>query len=371
MSDAETEIVQPTDLEDVMSQVGDEVFAADEAAEEGGDDVVSTPAEEQGEEEADIVAEATQEGEEDGGEPGDGTGELTAPDFWDEETREAFEGLDDEAKALMLRVNEQSQASFTRKTQKLAEQGKATEAMAGMLETWGPYLTQLGAQTTEAQVGAIGHVLQIEAVLRTGTPEQKLQAYQAIQREYQIPQPTSSGDDDDDGWDAGDGIPKAAQQQIDALTQRVQQLTRALQQGQTQQRTNQAQQVQQVVNDFKATKGEDGQPKYPHFDTLDKAIGGLLRNTEVVPAGPLNERLDKAYTVALAARPDLAPAKPAANNLRQQRDKAGKKAAAGTKVKSSDATEAAAAAAAKSNGEKWDSDAALSRIYDASVAAAE
>ena len=333
-------------IQSSMEDLFDEIEARDSDTDDG-DQAASS-------QETDQAGEDDQGDQNEGGDGGEAT--LEASEFWDDDMKKDFEVLSDENKTLILGFTKGADSAFTEKTQAIAEQGKDLETMSGLLDAWDPYFVQLGAVGKQSQVAAIAGILQTEAVLRTGTPEQKLQAVQSIQKEYgiELPKPTSSDDDEDD-WDDEPGRPNA---EVAALKKELDDLKAGMRQGQQQQQHNTQQaSIKKVVDDFRDEKDAEGNLLHPHFDKLDKVIGGLLSGG-VVPKGDLKA----AYEKAVLLDPAIAAESAKAEKLKADRAAAAKKASDGSNAKSS--SPGSNAQEKVDNGVKWDSDDALGKIYD-------
>lgn len=281
---------------------------------------------------------------------------LEASELWDDELKADFGKLDDDQKRTVLGFTKSTDAAFTEKTQAISEQGKELETMSGLLDAWDPYFVQLGAVGKQAQVAAIGSILQTEAVLRTGTEAQKLQAIESIHKEYGItpPKPTSSDDDDDD-WENDSSQPNA---EIAELKAQIERLEQGIQQGNQQQRqSTQQAEIKRVVDTFREEKDASGVLLHPHFDKLDKMIGAILQSGTVAKGD-----LKAAYAKAVLTDPDLIAEADKAAKLKEARDAAAKKASDGSNAKSS--SPGSNAQEKVDNGKKWDSDEAMAKIYD-------
>ena len=91
---------------------------------------------------------------------------------WSAEDRAALDSMTPEARQWA-----EAKAAETRATY------GGVDALAGK---WGGYLSQIGADTPERQVGALDRLLSTEHALRTGTPQQRAAILSGLAREYGV-----------------------------------------------------------------------------------------------------------------------------------------------------------------------------------------
>ena len=169
-------------------ELGEQYDAQESAAEEETEDAVEAKASSESEteeetvgasaEETETVAEEETEaqqtsGEEEAGE--DPSSTLSAPTHWSADAQRMFLGVPTEAQQFLLDQHKAMEAAHTKRSQEVAPLRKT-------LETWNPYFQKIGT-TPDLMVADL---LQFEHSLRSGTPQQKLQAIQEVAKNYGV-----------------------------------------------------------------------------------------------------------------------------------------------------------------------------------------
>jgi len=182
---------------------------------------------------------------------------LIAPEHWPAAERERFNALPRETQDWLLQRNKTFETDVNRRLQELSSQRKEVEEFNRLFE---PYKQQLElAGRTPTQV--VQQLLAAQRYLESSPAE----ALKWLAQSYNL--------------NLSELAPRE-QEYVDpqyaALQRQIQQLQ---QQNQLQQQTTQqaeAQRVLQAINDFKEARTPDGQPKYPHFETLKAMMAPLV-----------------------------------------------------------------------------------------------
>lgn len=197
---------------------------------------------------------------------------------WSSEFKEKFSELPREAQEYIVQRENERESATQEKMREAAEQRKALEPVKQIIDQWNPVFQQVGMPVETA----ITKLLEADYYLRNGTPDQKQQLLQQIVNDYSIP----LGDEE-----YADPQIQALQQQVSALSGQIET---------KQQQDNQADlsAAQSAIETFKSSKTDDGELKYPHFDTLQGDIQMLLQSGQVGD-GDYRTRLENAYEKAL------------------------------------------------------------------------
>tara|TARA_Y100000310_G_scaffold1941_1_gene2441 strand:- start:1680 stop:2762 length:1083 start_codon:yes stop_codon:yes gene_type:complete len=338
-------------IDDTMAKAFDDIQerdAEDAAPAEEPAKADEAPAEDEDSPSVDGTPEAepddTDEPSDDGTDADTGDSQLDPPELWSEDAKASFNALDEAQKATVMDVTKAANASFTRKTQELAELRKQVEPLTGVLAQWEPYIRQLG--TTAAM--SFNTLMGAEYILRTGTDQQKREALDSIRKDYGI----SDGDSEDAYEDPEIASVKA---ELEKTKGHLQQLAS----GQTAARH---QSIQQRVADFKSAVDDAGKQTHPHFDAVESTMAALLTSGQYGA-----DDLEGAYEAAVYANPEtretvMGKVK-SAEALKAKRTAKAKKAAAANRKSSNQP-----GAKPQVSG-KWDDDDALGDIYDEAVGA--
>lgn len=333
-------------MDDTMEQVFDNIqtrdaddapapVKADEAPGEDPPSVDDTP---------EVEPDDTDEPSDDGTDADTGDSQLDPPDLWSEDAKASFNALDEAQKATVMDVTKAANASFTQKTQELAELRKQVEPLTGVLAQWEPYIRQLG--TTAAM--SFNTLMGAEYILRTGTDQQKREALSSIRKDYGI----SDGDSEDAYEDP----------EIASVKAELKQTQGALQQLASGQTAARHQSIQQRVAAFRNAVDDAGKPTHPHFDDVEATMAALLTSGQFGA-----DELEGAYEAAVYANPQtretvMGKVK-SAEALKVARTAKAKKAAASNR-KSSDQPGAKTQPAGK-----WDDEDELGKLYDEAMGA--
>lgn len=191
---------------------------------------------------------------------------LDPPARWSEKQKAEFAKLQPEAQALLLEQSKAADAHFTQESQRLAETRKPIEKLIDVLKPYETYFRQING-TPETAIPAL---LNAEAQLRFGTPEQKLHLFASLARDYGVDLSVFTGGQQQPADPAYQQLRRdlaLAQQQISQLTQVHEQTF--------------TQSLQQQIDSFAAEKAQDGMTKYPYFETVKFKMGELLASGDV------------------------------------------------------------------------------------------
>lgn len=232
---------------------------------------------------------------------------LSAPKHWPEADRTAFGRLPREAQEILLRKSRDLEGGFTRKSQELSDRAKFADTLRGLID-----------ETTRVQLRTAGldeagyfrylHSLQQEATRDpVGYIKMAMQALGVTPEKIGWPSPPPPASSDDD-------IAKLlADPKVAQLESRVQQLQEIIDREQQQRALAIQARTANVVNtlnaqiqEFRESLDENGHLKYPHFDAVRKHMAALMEtdpDLAKLPDGA--DKLQKAYDMAVWARPDL------------------------------------------------------------------
>lgn len=236
---------------------------------------------------------------------------FEAPKHWSEADRSAFAGLPDDAKGIVTKLAKNLEAGFTRKSQELSDKARFADGVRGLFTDAD---RQQMAQAGTDEQGAMHYLLGLQRFATTKPVEYLKWAMQNLRVTPDmlgLPQATQQPE------------PKKAEEDLDALLRdpkvsaleaelaELKQWRSERENSETayrqQQRASQVQSIQSAISEFRsAIDDESGQLKYPHFDAVQRHMGALMDtdpDLQRLPDGP--DKLDKAYHMAVRARPDL------------------------------------------------------------------
>lgn len=233
--------------------------------------------------EVEISAEEGQSEPEQASEP-----EISAPEHWAAEDKEVFSSLDARGREFLLRRHKDMEAAYTKKQQALADERKQAEAVIKAVEPYEDYLRRNGLTREEA----VNKLLATAQRLDESNPQDKIAILHNLARDYGVqlgnqeePEPLSH--------EAQLLLDKI--NRIEADNYRLQEAHRLHQESL---RWKEESSLQSVIDDFSSQKDENGNLKYPHFDTLREDMGLLLN------AGKA-QNLEDAYESAIYLNRDL------------------------------------------------------------------
>lgn len=208
---------------------------------------------------------------------------LDAPSNWIAEDRANYAKLPKEGKEFLLRRHKQMEADYTKKTQELAVQSKdiaATKYFKDSVESlFTPYRNIFATQGMD-EIGGVRYLLGWFTSLQQN-PEQTIIR---LAQDYGV-----------------DFTPKPGQQvnpELAPLIGKIQTLeTRIAQNDQAQQAQVSGNAKQQVTSFAQETDAE-GNPKYPHFETVREDMSVFIGNGRA-------STLEEAYGMAIRLRPEI------------------------------------------------------------------
>lgn len=239
------------------------------------------------------------------------TDPLSAPKHWPEADKQAFAKLPKEAQEIILRKSKDLEGGFTRKSQELSDKARFADSVRGLFDD------QSRQQLQAAGVDEVGYVRYLHSLQQKATQDPIGYVKFAMQNlgvtpqhlgiTQTTPQPSPQATQDDELRQLL-ADPKVAQLEarlasLDSIIQKEQQ---AKQQAQRTQHVNAVNQLQTTIRTVREALDEHGQLQYPHFDAVQKQMSALMENDPDLSAMPdTPEKLQKAYDMAVWARPDL------------------------------------------------------------------
>jgi hypothetical protein len=112
--------------------------------------------------------------------------QIAPHDRWDEARKAAFSTLPPEAKQFAIEVQREHEANFTRKSQEYAEYKRTADPLLQAVQPFQQYLAQVAPGIGQTPQGMINAILGAEYQLRTGSPQQKYQAFAQLAQQYQV-----------------------------------------------------------------------------------------------------------------------------------------------------------------------------------------
>ena len=245
---------------------------------------------------------------------------LEAPKHWSKEDKEQFAKLPPEGRETLLKLARNLEGGFTRKSQELSDKAKFADAARGLFDEADKALLQrMGVD----ELGALQHLVQLHRAAREN-PVGYVKWYMAQTGidadQLGFSQTAKKTDDTDTKSPVSDDLrdllsdPEVkqlkaelaqAKEEIGRLTNFRQGFETERQQAAEQARIQQLRTLQGYVGEFRQTLDDNGQLKYPHFDTVAAYMGKLMEfdpRVAHMPDGP--EKLGKAYGIAVLAHPD-------------------------------------------------------------------
>lgn len=194
---------------------------------------------------------------------------IQPPQSWSAAAKAKFSGLDPILQKEILRREDDSHKAITKQD----EDRNFGKQLRDVIQPYMPIITAEGGDPAKA----VKQLLNTAYVLRTGTPQQKMQLIHQVARDY--------------GVNLG-GQPQPMNQELHSLQQQVQQLTQKLAEKETKEQQQAQTTVQQQIEAFAAD------PKNTHFHEVEAHMAALLQ-------GGVAKDLQDAYDQAVWARPEL------------------------------------------------------------------
>ena len=250
------------------------------------------------------------QGEKDEKAPETGPKSSEAPKHWAADDKQAFAGLPDGAKAIVLKLSKNLEAGFTRKSQELSDKGKFADAVRGLFEDSDrEQLVRSGLD----EVGGVRYLLSLQrfatqhpvdylkwAMRTLGVPPDRLGLSQTS--------PTATPQEPSDNMDEilRDPVVKQLQAELQDIKGKLTERERQEIEHRRSLIASSVNSIQSQIGQFRSAIDENGQLRYPHFDAVQRPMGALMETDPDLMSMPDGaEKLDKAYHMAVWARPDL------------------------------------------------------------------
>lgn len=239
---------------------------------------------------------------------------LSAPKHWPDADKQAFAKLTKEGQEIILRKSKDLEGGFTRKSQELSDKAKYADNVRGLigdqrrafLQSQGidemAYLKRLNDIHAMADRDPVGYLKW--AMQSMGVKPEQLGISQA-----QTPQtPPNAQATTDEQLVQLLADPEVARLRSDLqnLQGKIEKEERSKQEAENARRVNAVNALSTTIATFRQSLDETGQLQYPHFDSVKGHMGALMDtdpDLNQLPDGP--EKLQKAYDMAVWARPDL------------------------------------------------------------------
>jgi hypothetical protein len=292
------EEVKETSIEDdIMAamEMADEPISEDDAdlhndATESTEDgaVASEPVQDDSEQHTDEVAteEATTEEVEES---------FTAPDYWDDETKTAFEGLPDNAtKDAFKQKLVNLEKGYQKKFDNIADVSKEHEQIVGLMS---PFEATLNSQGL-SRIQGIQRLVGAEQLLSQNPVNglsQLVQQYGGQNAQAIVQQLAKTY-----GVTTEAGNSQAAEDPdpLATLQQQNSQIMAKLQQNENDAYTHRTNEARTQISDFAQAKDDSGKNLHPHFDKVERVMG------QMISTGMAKDMSD-AYDRAVYSDPEL------------------------------------------------------------------
>ena len=215
-----------------------------------------------------------------------------APASWGASGRDLWGKLPPEAQAFIREREAEVHRGFTRQD----EERTFGRTLRQVIQ---PYEKMIRADGGEP-AAAVQNLLHTAATLRAGSPEQKIELFRQVAREY--------GVDLSRVYDPNAPQPDP---RLQTLEQRVAAFERAQEAQRMAEATRQEQALHAEIQQFRDARDAAGTAKHPHFETVRADMAALM-------AAGRAQSLDDAYDMACWARPDLRSTLLAAEQAKEQ-----------------------------------------------------
>lgn len=239
---------------------------------------------------------------------------LSAPKHWPEGDKQAFAKMTREGQEIALKLAKNLEGGFTRKSQELSDKARYADSVRGLigderraiLQSHGidevAYIKRLNDIYAMAEKDPVSYIKW--AMQSMGVTPDKLGISQATSPPSQKTE--TQLQDEQIAQLLAD--PKVAD--LEARLQKLQGVIDQEQQSKVQaqnaERINATRTLQTTISTFRQSLDEHGQLKYPHFDNVGAEMGALMaHNPDLAKMPDGLEKMEKAYDMAVFARPDL------------------------------------------------------------------
>lgn len=217
---------------------------------------------------------------------------IQPPAKWSESEKAEFAKLPKPIQEWLVKRDGETEATFTRKTQELAETRKAIEPLLGEVQTLNPLFQRIGMTPHQfLRESAI-----VADRLTSGSPEQQGQAIAYLTQLHRIPPEAVLAAMGIPISPAGDG---AAINPVETqLRHKLSDVERQLQQMNERWDTSERQRAEAEFKAVGQTKDDNGQLKYPHFERVSQTMIRLVADGQA-------ETWEQAYAKAVRLDDDL------------------------------------------------------------------
>lgn len=239
---------------------------------------------------------------------------LSAPKHWPEGDKQAFAKMTREGQEIALKLAKNLEGGFTRKSQELSDKARFADSVRGLFDD------QTKNQLQMSGTDEVGYVRYLHSLQQFATRDGPGYIKWAMQNlgvkpeQLGISQATSPTSQKTETQLQDEQIaqlladPKVAD--LEARLQKLQGVIDQEQQSKVQaqnaERINATRTLQTTISTFRQSLDEHGQLKYPHFDNVGAEMGALMaHNPDLAKMPDGLEKMEKAYDMAVFARPDL------------------------------------------------------------------
>ncbi len=263
-----------------MAAAFDEIEKRDDAVEAAKEEHEAVEPDAPADDEIEQGASPDEEDHADGeAEQSDGTDAVEPPDHWSAEERERFNAISDpEARRMVLDVRQSLERGYNRKFEDLAEERRQLSEWDKLFEPVDNDLKLAGVSRSQA----VQRLLTAQQVLQK-TPEQGIrwlaQQY-GVDLTQMNPAPTEEADP-----------------QYAGLHEKIGSIESQVQGWLSQQQQQQAQAVQQQIEQFRSATDANGKMLHPHFDQVKQHMAALIQTQP-------DADLEAVYDQAVYANPE-------------------------------------------------------------------
>lgn len=237
---------------------------------------------------------------------------LSAPKHWPEDDKKAFAKMTREGQEIALKLAKNLEGGFTRKSQELSDKAKFAESIRGLFDD--TTRTQLHASGTDE----VGYIRYLDSLQKFATQKPVEYVKWAMQNLRVTPEqlgisqapPHSPADPQNPDDQIAQLLADPKVSQLEAQLKELRGVIEKEQQSKVQAEqarvVNATRELSTTIATFRQSLDESGQLKYPHFDELGPEMGALMaHNPELAKMPDGLEKMEKAYDMAVFARPDL------------------------------------------------------------------
>jgi hypothetical protein len=212
---------------------------------------------------------------------------VDAPAHFTAEQRAKFATLTPEGQEIVRTTEKAREAEYTRRSQEASEYRKTADPFVEAVKPHMDYLKQIAPTVGNTPAGMIHAIIATERQLRTGSPQERYQAFSQLAQSYSI-----------DLRALATGQLPAAQSQPQyqpVADPRIDQVAQELARFKAEREREQA---DRQISSFSTEKDDSGQPKYPYFEKVKHVMASIIQSGQA-------ENLQDAYTMATAPIQDV------------------------------------------------------------------